>query len=153
MDETEYKQTYSHYNPTPCAFSKAVLRRCCGCRYAQKLLIAEREAVSCLSPDTGYPRCYQLLPQLRTKAMFSLRLKHAVEGVLPHGKEVKVQCGSMLGLQQLLQPAKSGSERVADIFALLDLAESIYGDYRSLPYSELVKAISHFSVRSRSPRP
>lgn len=146
MDEQAYQQTYHHFNETPCLFSKALLRRCCGCQHAQKLLIAEREAVACLSPKEGHPRCAALLPKLRSKAMFSLKLTHAVEGALPHGKEIRVQCGSLLGLQQILQPEQS-SARVSNIAALLQEAELVYGSHEAFPYREMVIAVSHFKVR------
>ena len=37
MEENEFKNTYADYNSNPCAFYKAVLRRCAGCSRAQKV--------------------------------------------------------------------------------------------------------------------
>ena len=145
MDETEYKESYKKVNERPCIFSKAILRRCCNCRHAQKLLLAEREAMACLSA-TAQQRCEQLLPLLRQKAAFALKLTHT-DGMLPHGKEIKVQCGSMLGLQQELGANPVEEPTVEDIYNLIDQAEAFYDSFEKFPFNEMVRNISHFKVR------
>ena len=145
MDETEYKERYKKINERPCIFAKAILRRCCNCRHAQKLLLAEREAMACLSA-TAQQRCERLLPLLRQKAAFALKLTHA-DGMLPHGKGVKVQGGSMLGLQQELEANPIEESSVEDIYNLLDQAEAFYDSFEKFPFNEIVRNISHFKVR------
>ncbi|MCW8826549.1 MAG: hypothetical protein OQK78_09000 [Gammaproteobacteria bacterium] len=145
MDETEYKETYKKVNEIPCTFSKAILRRCCGCRHAQKLLLAEREAMACLSVE-GQLRCEKLLPLLRQKAAFALKLTH-IDGKLPFGKEIKVQCGSMLGLQQELEANPVQEPKVEDIYNLIDQAEAFYDSINNFPFNEMVRTISHFKAR------
>lgn len=145
MDETEYKKLYKKVNETPCTFAKAILRRCCNCRHAQKVLLAEREAMACLSPD-AQQRCEALLPLLRQKAAFALKLTHT-DGVLPHGKEIKVQCGSMLGLQQELAANPIEEQNVKDIYNLIDQAEAFYDTFEKFPFNEMVRNISHFKLR------
>ena len=145
MDETEYKETYKKVNETPCTFAKALLRRCCSCRHGQKLLLAEREAIACLSPE-AQQRCEQLLPLLREKAAFALKLTD-IDGVLPHGKEIKVQCGSMLGLQQELESNPVQEPKVEDIYNLIDQAEAFYETFDNFPFNEMVRTVSHFKVR------
>ena len=145
MDETEYKESYKKINETPCVFAKALLRRCCGCRHAQKLLLAEREAIACLSPD-AQQRCESLLPLLRKKAAFALKLTDT-DSVLPHGKEIKVQCGSMLGLQQELELNPIQNPKVDDIYNLIDQAEAFYDSFEKFPFNEMVRTISHFKAR------
>ena len=145
MDETEYKAGYKVFNERPCTFSKAILRSCCSCRHAQKVLLAEREAIACLSA-TAQQRCEKLLPLLRQKAAFALKLTHT-DAVLPHGKEIKVQCGSMLGLQQELAANPVEEPSVRDIYNLLDQAEAFYDSFENLPFNEMVRNISHFKMR------
>jgi hypothetical protein len=145
MDETEYKAAYKKVNETPCTFAKAILRRCCGCRHAQKLLLAEREAITCLSSE-AQQRCETLLPLLRQKAAFALKLTHT-DGKLAFGKEIKVQCGSMLGLQQELQANPVQEPTVVDIYNLIDQAEAFYDSFEGFPFNEIVRTISHFKVR------
>jgi len=147
MDEKEFKKTFRDVNDAPCVFSKAILRRCAGCSRAQKLLLAEREAVACKSPG-AHQRCRELLVQLHDKAMFALQLHHP-EQILPHGKELKVQCGGLLGLQQSLATSQPSVTRIEDIHALLDQALAEYGEVDSLPLGEVVKAINAFKPRGK----
>ncbi len=146
MDENEFLKTHKTVNDRPCAFSKALLRRCCGCSRSQRLLIAEREVMACRSP-AAHERCSALVDTLRQKALFSLQLTH-IEGKLPHGKEIKVQCGGLLGLSKTLSAALAAEFPASDVHTLLDHAVSHYGAVEALPYGELVKAIVHFKSRS-----
>lgn len=148
MDEKEFLKTQAKVNDRPCAFSKALLRQCCGCSRSQKLFIGGREVVACKSPG-AHDRCTLLLATLHHKSVFALHLTHN-EGSLPHGKEIKVQCGAMLGLASALSPqhATEPSE-IADIYTLIDRAEAHFGSLASIPYSELVKGITHFKSRPR----
>jgi hypothetical protein len=147
MDEKEFKKTFKDVNDAPCIFAKAILRRCCRCSRSQKLFIAEREAVACKSPGARQ-RCAEVLGQLRGKATFALRLPHP-EVVLPHGKELKVQCGGMIGLQQALLPERQHTDIVEDINTLLESALDDYGSVEALPYSEVVKGITSFQPRPK----
>ncbi len=147
MDEKEFRKTFKDVNDAPCIFAKAILRRCCNCSRAQKLFLAEREAVACKSPGARQ-RCAEVLAQLHEKAIFALRLPHA-ESVLPHGKELKVQCGGMLGLQQALLPEQADSQTVEDINGLLENALKDYERVESLPYTEVVKGITSFQPRNK----
>ena len=147
MDETEFKKTFRDVNGTPCIFAKAILRRCAGCSRSEKLFIAEREAVACKSPG-AHQRCREVLTQLHNKAMFALHLSHP-EQVLPHGKELKVQCGGLLGLQQALQVHHSAMETVPDINALLEQAVRDRGSLDDLPLGEVVKAVAAYKPRGK----
>ncbi len=144
MDEKEFKKAFKDVNDAPCVFAKAILRRCCQCSRAQKLFLAEREAVACKSPGARQ-RCAEVLEVLHGKAIFALRLPHA-ESVLPHGKELKVQCGGMLGLQRALLPERADVE---DINGLLENAIKDYGSVEALPYGEVVRGITSFLPRSK----
>jgi len=149
VEETEYKATYSDYNSNPCAFYKAVLRRCAACSRAQKVLLAEREAVACKSPGARQ-RCQEVVQVMREKALFALKLTH-LEGALPHGKEIKVECGGLLGLQAAIHPDEN-SETVADIHALLDEAVAQHGTLDQLPYRDVVKFVVHYQSRPQRTR-
>lgn len=145
MDEKEFKTTYRDYNDRPCVFAKALLSRCAGCSRAQKLNIAEREAIACTS-DAAWNQCHTLLPLLRAKALFALRLTH-VEGPLPHGKEIKVQCGGLLGLRAAQEPSAEGP--VTDAYSLITAAVADFGGMDTLPYGEIVKVVVGYEPRKR----
>lgn len=148
MDENEFLTTESTVNDQPCIFSKAVLRRCSACSRAQKLFIAEREVVACLSPGARQ-RCEELLSLIHNNARFALHMTHSEES-LPHGKEIKVQCGGIEGIHQLLHPEENIVAEEDDIQALVSEAIKHYGSLESLPYTELVKSISHFQSRKQN---
>ena len=145
MDENEFKKTFRTVNNAPCIFAKAILRRCCGCSRSQKLFIAEREAVACKSPG-GRQRCEGVLEVLRDKATFALKLSH-IDYPLPHAKELKVQCGGMLGLEASL--TQQSGEVVDDIHQLLEQAFEQYGAADSLPYTEVMRAITAYQSRKK----
>lgn len=145
MEEKEYKKTYRSVNDAPCIFAKAILRRCCGCSRSQKLLIAEREAVACKSPG-GRQRCGEVLEILRSKAGFALKLQH-IDGPLPHAKELKVQCGGMLGVQESL--SQTPADHVEDIHHMLEDAFEKFGSADNIPYSEVVRTITSFQPRNK----
>lgn len=143
MDEDAFKNIYGGYDPQRCHFAKAILTRCAGCARSQRVLIAEREAISCLS-RAGHERCGTVLPLLREKALFALGLTHS-EQRLPHGKEMKVECGGLGALAGLLEAAAPD-----DVDALLQRAEKAYGAVERIPFGEIVGAISRYSLRKRS---
>jgi len=145
MEENEFKKTFRSVNDAPCVFAKAILRRCCACSRSQKLFIAEREAVACKSPG-GRQRCEEVLEVLRGKAAFALKLPH-INGPLPHAKELKVQCGGMLGVQESL--TRQGADVVADIHHLLESAFVEYGSATTLPYSEVMRTITAYQPRQK----
>ncbi len=145
MEENEFKKTFRSVNNAPCVFAKAILRRCCACSRSQKLFIAEREAVACKSPG-GRQRCEEVLEVLRDKATFALKLQQ-IDGPLPHAKELKVQCGGMLGVEESL--THQAAERVEDIHQLLESAFAEYGSAETLPYSEVVRTITSFQPRNK----
>lgn len=87
---------------------------------------------------------------MRDKAKFALKLTQ-VDGVLPHGKEIKVQNGSILALQDLLTVPVS-AEQKPDIDQILKLAEAAFEDFEHLPYEKILPVIVAFEARPRQRR-
>ena len=143
MDEDEFKGVYSGYDAQRCHFNKAILLRCAGCSRSQRVLIAEREAISCQS-RVGHARCREVIMTLREKAVFALGMTQPGQS-LPHGKEVKVECGGLGALAHLA--GRSGPE---DIDGVLQEAIRRFGTLAELPYEEVVRSISRYSLRRRS---
>lgn len=142
MEEDQYKQAYYDLNPSPCAFEKAILSGRCACVQGYRVNIAEREAVACLAKQTF---CTELLAQLHKNARFALKVSQW--SPLPHTKEMKVQCGSLLGLQAILHPELAQAKQVQNIDVLVTQALATFEKFERLPYQELVKFISHYQVR------
>ena len=146
MDEQQYRSTYHSINELQCVFEKAVLSRRSHCSRCTRFHLADREGAACNS-EPGHGWCADLLDHLRRNAIFSLKITQ-IDGQLPHGKEIKVQNGGLLGLQKALMPELEAGE-VEDIFELVNQARIRFGDLDRLPYSEIVQSIVTFQARTR----
>lgn len=147
MNEDEYKGAYQAINERACPFEKAILSRQCGCQYAHRFQIADREATGCRSA-VAQPICQDLLRLLRANAQFALGMATS-PGALPHSKEMKVQVGGLLGLQQLLKDAPEVRE-VENVYGLIKAARKSHGRLESLPFSRIVRSIVSYRGRRRT---
>ncbi len=145
MDEDAYQSTYGAVAQLRCPFEKAILCRCSGCENIQRINIAEREAVSCRSA-VARENCHTLRELFREKAVFALKL-HASGEAIPHAKEIRLQCGGLLGLQRVLA-AEAGPE-APNVHALVVEAQERFGSLQHLPYEEIVKSIAAYEGRRR----
>ena len=144
LDENAYRDTYATVNPLQCVFERAILRRCCGCQHSVRRYIAEREAAGCL--DTGaHALCTELKKEMRHAALFTLKLVHPDEP-LPHGKQLKLQCGGLLGIAHLTGDV--GLVEVADIHGSVAAAVNRYGSIQQLPYQDIIQSIRAYEPRS-----
>ena len=150
MEEQEYRDTYQSVNQRRCVYEKAINSRRCYCTRCHRFNLADREGVTCNS-TTGNAVCTEFLNTLRNKARFSLHLTNT-DSPLPHTKEIKVQIGGLLGLQELLHPERAGSTQVEDIIGLLDTAIERYKRLQNLPYSILVQGVAGFEGRKKRQR-
>jgi len=144
MNEDEFKQIRERLNQNPCPFQKAILSSRCGCEKCHRLSIAERENVACIS-TSAQRRCVELFDHFCKNARFVLK-KLDLEGKMPHGKAMKVQCGGLFGLAATFV---KGAElpQVENIDALITHSLEKYGDMDALPYQNIVKFISSCKVR------
>jgi len=147
MEENQYRETYHSINKQPCLFEKSINSRRCHCSLSHRFCLADREGVSC-TVDLAHKRCQTLLQTLRTKAIFAMRLTR-LDGALPHGKEIKVQTGGLLGLQLLLDPTYDVNNGVTDINQLISQAIENFQSIDDFPYDEIVKQITRFEGRTR----
>lgn len=145
MDEIAFMHALGSVNPKPCAFGKVILSRHCACSKVNKRYAAEREMVAC-SVDTEREQCIELLDLLRQNSAFALKLTH-ITPPLPHGPEMRVQCGGLQGLQHEVD----GSDGVVDISALLAAARDKFGSLENLPYSKIVQSVVSCEVRKKRP--
>lgn len=150
MEEQEYKNTYQTVNKRRCVYEKAINSRRCNCARCHRFNLADREGVACMSA-TGNAICTEFLNTLRIKARFSLRLTHS-DKPLPHAKEIRVQTGGLLGLQELIEPDKADSSHVINIIGLLDAAIEHYEHLNNLPYNIIVQSVVKFEGRKKRQR-
>ena len=145
-NEEAYKAAREEINRFGCPFEKAILRRCCGCENAEKHNIAERETASCKSA-VARENCRTLRELLHQNALFALKLTHM--GALPYAKDIKIQCGGMLGVQRLFAPEAEATSPVSNIHGLVLAAQETFGSLQDLPYSEIVKSIAAYEARRK----
>jgi len=146
VEEDKFRTTYRSVNERRCVFEKAILSRRCACMCATRFYLADREGVACDSA-TAHRRCSRLICLLRENARFALKVT-AIDGELPHAKEIKVQSGGLLGLQHVLRPDLN-ADNVIDVAALATLGERTFGTLEKFPYREIVKAIVAYEGRRR----
>jgi hypothetical protein len=148
MDETSYHTTRHQLNPLPCVFEKALLTQAAVCEAAQRLSLAEREMMACREP-LARTVCGQLLSLLRANSAFALKVKDA-QRILPHAMMMKVQCGGLVGLRDLLDAGAPAP----DVLKLVRLAQAEYESFDTLPFSQIVQGVAHWQIRKRhQPKP
>jgi len=143
MDEDKYRETYRSVNPLQCPFEKTLNSRRCQCSKMERIHLADRECVGCLEKE-AWQNCRDFIALLRESAKFALKLPEADGTPLPHGKEIKVQNGSVLGLQKLLHPSDEGKPNIHD---LLKQALTEYQSFEKLPLDQLMQSIVNFKAR------
>ena len=142
MDEDKYRETYHSVIPLQCPFEKTLNSRRCQCTKMKKIHLADRECVGCMEKD-ALQNCHDFMQLLRVNAKFALKLTE-VNGPLPHGKEIKVQNGSVIGLQKLFDPENSNKP---DIYKLINQALIKYKRFENLPLDQLMQSIVNFKAR------
>lgn len=142
-NEEAYKAARDSAIALPCPFERALLSRCAECHLARKLLLAEREAISC-TQSTANGNCREVHRALHVNARFALHI--GAEQPWPFGKEIRAQCGGMLGLRAALDGEDT---RPPDIGQLVERALQAYGSIEAFPYSRIMRDVAHYQPRRR----
>lgn len=129
-----------HYT---CAFSHLILSGRCGCKFAAKDCIAEKELGACLNKFSSND-CTYLYKNLRSNSDFALKAHH--QSNLSVGQQAKIKMGGLLALQEIIY--KSSVNGIDDIAELVGAIKSEYGDFKKLPFSKLMPKISKFKFRT-----
>ena len=117
-----------------CVFAKALLARSATCELAQRRALAERELVECRSP-VAHTNCGLLAALLRERARFALRLP-PIGQPLMHVQALRLQCGGVNALQQVLGCAER------DVHRMVGVAHERHGSLTELPWAPLVAALA-----------
>ena len=124
-----------------CPFERAVQTVHFSCTQSQTTFIGEKENIICTNLNAR-TACIELVGLLKKNARFALRLaKHTA--VLTHGQEMKLKCGGIQGLQELLN--KPASEN--DIYKLIESVLQEYGTLTELPFPEIMRVVSEYRLR------
>lgn len=143
-NESAYKQARDTAIALPCPFERGLLSLCASCGKSRKLLLAEREAISC-TEQRANAQCQEFHQALHANARFALHIEP--NQAWPFGKEIRAQCGGILGLREILRGAED--DPGTDISHLVNVALLRYGEIADFPYSEIMRAIVHYEPRKR----
>ncbi|MCX7897660.1 MAG: hypothetical protein N2441_07290 [Rhodocyclaceae bacterium] len=135
-------------NPLPCIFERALLCQAAVCEAARKVAIAEREFLACGDP-VARVACGELLALLRKNSAFALKVK-TTQRILPHAMNMKIQCGGLIGLRDVIDPQATAP----NVIALIKRARAEYGALDALPFSRIIQGVAHWQTRPRrTPKP
>ncbi|MBS4096799.1 MAG: hypothetical protein KGZ83_08205 [Sulfuricella sp.] len=146
MDENAYQETYNALNRNECPFEPALIICRHACHNARRIGIGERVAVGCVDA-TAQAACKELLSLLHHNAAFALHLTEV--SMLPHSKELKVQCGGLRGLFQAVEPDAATDAPIEDIADLVAQASEDFEGLENLPFSEIMRSVTHFEARKK----
>jgi hypothetical protein len=142
-NETAYKEARDSVIALKCPFERALLSQCVNCSLAKRLLLAEREAVTC-SDEEANTRCKAFHEALHHNARFALHME--ADQPWPFGKEIRAQCGGVRGLEAAMDYA--GAE-AADVAALVREGLFRYQRITDFPYSEIMRGVVHYEPRKK----
>lgn len=143
MDEDAFRAARAELNPLGCVFEKVILTRFGDCSQADRKNIAERETVSCRSLF-AFTNCTELRGLLRANSAFALKMIE--DAPIPHGKDIKVQCGGLIGIQRVLDIEPS-TPPVSNVFALVGEARNRFGAFTKLPFGEIIQSVVAYQAR------
>lgn len=150
MDQDAFRRTYRDVNERFCAYEKSILTNECQCSEAERFCIAEREGVHCGSDD-AQEQCLEVLTLLREASRFALKAS-GDEGMLPHGKAMKIQVGGLRGIRAVLEPDVPAGDPIPDVHGLLCQARASFDDLANLPFSQIMQQVAAYQVKKRSRR-
>jgi hypothetical protein len=142
-NEDAYREARQSAIDLACPFERALLSRCVACFKSRRLLLAEREAITC-TERAANDVCVALHDALHRNARFALHMDPTQPW--PFGKEIRAQCGGILGLRTVLH---GDSDVDPDVASLVAKAMETYATLDTLPYSEIMRAVVHYEPRKR----
>jgi hypothetical protein len=125
--------------PQACVFTKALLAHGARCELAYRGTVGECDLVSC-SSVVARLNCSTLAALLRERSTFALRLPRN-GAPLEHAKALRLQCGGLGGLKQVLQAGDP------DVHTMVRDAQERWGSLLDLPWGELVASVVAWQPR------
>jgi hypothetical protein len=142
-NEDAYREARQSAITLACPFERALLSRCVVCFKSRKLLLAEREVISC-TEERASSLCQSYHETLHENARFALHVEP--HQPWPFGKEIRAQCGGVRGLAEALEKEPA---QPADVALLVNEGLLRYGAIATFPYSEIMRAVVHYEPRPR----
>lgn len=127
-----------------CPFSHLILSGRCGCQFAAKDCVAEKEFGSCLNHSAS-DACQAVYYHLRDNSDFVLKTHNVNE--LSVGQQSKIKMGGLLALQELM--GVDNGNKIDDIKTLVAEIHANYPDLSHIPFSKLMPRIAKFKFRQK----
>jgi len=124
-----------------CPFERAVQTVHFTCAQSQTTFIGEKENIICTNM-TARKDCIELVVLLKKNARFALKLAKYTP-VLTHGQEMKLKCGGLQAMQELLN--KPAAEN--DVHQLIKEVLTEYNSLSELPFPEIMRVVSEYRLR------
>jgi hypothetical protein len=144
VDEAAYRRTQAEVNRLPCVFKAALLARQAVCELSVRHSVAEREVLAC-SQAPAHLNCETLERLFLERATFPLKLHPGAP--LTHGTVMRLHCGGLRGLQQVLDDPQP------DVHRLVVQAQREHGSLVQLPWERIVAQILATQPRRRASTP
>lgn len=144
MNDGAFATARGQINHLPCVFEKALLSRNAVCRLAAAHSLGERAVLACTAP-VARAFCGELAGLLRQNSVFALKLTDS-RRVLTHAMAMKIECGGLLGMKQVLDPEAPA----VDVHGLILLARERHGELAKLPFGQIVQGIAAWRGRQRA---
>jgi hypothetical protein len=141
-NEDAYREARASAIALPCPFERALLSRCVTCFKSRRVLLAEREAITC-TEQAANDACKTFHAALHENARFALHMDPHQRW--PFGKEIRAQCGGIQGLSAIL----GQEDTPADVAMVVSQGLECYAGVDRFPYSEIMRSVVHFEPRKR----
>jgi hypothetical protein len=133
-----------------CAFSQTLIGGQFACAQAEPVVRRGGAEIACRSEDASQ-RCATLMQCLKDAALPAFGVEDDLLS-MPHSVLVKIQFGGLLGVQRLLDAARSDADSVTDINALVEQALDKFGALDAVPCAGIVDDMTDFKPRRRGKR-
>jgi hypothetical protein len=148
VDENEFRRVRAELVVRPCPFQAAIFAGAAACRLAERVQLAERQAINCREA-AAQMRCLRALELIRDRSKFALG-RRRLPAVLPFGQALKIQAGGLLGLRDALDGGPA--DAVADVDGLFAELAARFGPLDSVPFGPVLRRIAHYRRRGDTNR-
>jgi hypothetical protein len=133
-----------------CPFSATLARDDFACHRATQVIRRGGVEFACQS-EQAHTRCRQLFELSKQAALPAFGVEDDLTQ-MPQSVLVKIQFGSLLGLQRIMGDQAPGSNRIEDIDSLVADCISHYADLGLVPFDQLVADITGWKLSRRRRR-
>ena len=130
-----------------CPYSAPLAQEARQCTYAQKIIRRGGEEIAC-DNTTLHTSCKAVLDHCKQAALAEMGMEDDLLTV-PHGTLVKIQFGTLIGLQQTLDNEAMNGPADEDIPDLIARAVTHYSTIGEIPTVETTRASMEYRLQRR----